>query len=80
VAQPRSFCRRRWRHEEAVTAGELTEKRPLHLAFVRSIRVFGKEATLTGGAGGTVPELLFEKKELIPAVQRLLVLYLNSAG
>ena len=26
-----------------------------------------------GGAGGTVPELLFEKKPLIPALQQLLV-------
>ena len=30
---------------------------------------------LDGGPLGTVPELLFEKKQLIPALQRLLVLY-----
>jgi len=29
------------------------------------------------GEGGTVPELLFEKKQLIPAVQQLLVSYLH---
>ena len=28
-----------------------------------------------GGEGGTVPELLFEKKQLIPALQGLLVSY-----
>jgi hypothetical protein len=31
-----------------------------------------------GGPWGTVPELLFEKKGLIPALQRLIVSYLRS--
>jgi len=30
-----------------------------------------------GGPFGTVPELLFEKKQLIPALQRLLFSYLT---
>jgi len=30
-----------------------------------------------GGPWGTVPELLFEKKRLIPALQRLLISYVS---
>jgi hypothetical protein len=33
-----------------------------------------------GGEGGTVPELLFEKKGLIPALQQLLVSYSTYQG
>jgi hypothetical protein len=33
-----------------------------------------------GGPWGTVPELLFEKKGLIPALQRILVLYPRAAA
>jgi hypothetical protein len=33
-----------------------------------------------GGEGGTVPELLFEKKGLIPALQQLLIIYLETWG
>jgi len=33
-----------------------------------------------GGEGGTVPELLFEKKGLIPALQQLLTSYPNPTG
>jgi hypothetical protein len=32
------------------------------------------------GLWGTVPELLFEKKELIPALQQLLTSYPNPTG
>jgi hypothetical protein len=31
-----------------------------------------------GGLFGTVPELLFEKKGLIPAMQRMLIYFLSS--
>jgi len=32
------------------------------------------------GLWGTIPELLFEKKGLIPALQQLLTSYLKSTG
>jgi len=41
----------------------------LHIAA----RAGGSESVLAGGPWATVPELMFEKKGLIPAVQQLLV-------
>jgi hypothetical protein len=34
---------------------------------------------MIGGPWWTVPELLFEKKQLIPAIQQLLVIFLQQA-
>ena len=68
---------------------ELTERQAFLRSFIERIDVNGNtnngqtdgECELTpecgivpfGGPYGTVPELLFEKKQLIPALQQLLV-------
>ncbi len=39
-----------------------------------------KDWITNGGPFGTVPELFFEKKVLIPALQRLLVSYPKPTG
>jgi len=43
------------------------------MALVNNLLMVG-----VGGPYGTVPELLFEKKQLIPAVQQLLISYLKA--
>ena len=40
----------------------------------------GSGAVASGGPWATVPELLFEKKGLIPALQQLLTSYPNPTG
>jgi len=70
---------------------ELTERKAFLRSFIERIDVNGNtnngqtdgECELTpecgivtyGGPYGTVPELLFEKKELIPMLQQLLTSY-----
>ncbi len=68
----RSFVKRAKVDRDEVTVHYklplLPEERPRETVSVLPIDTFG-------GPWGTVPELLFEKKELIPALQQLLISY-----
>jgi len=49
--------------------------------IIQSLITLAREVIIFyGGPWLTVPELFFEKKELIPALQQLLVSYLKPSG
>jgi hypothetical protein len=54
-----------------VEDGKIT-KPEFNAPFAIIARANGSSAVPNGGPFGTVPELLFEKKQLIPALQQLI--------
>jgi len=55
-----------------VKEGKITEHE-FNAPFAIIARANGSGSVPVGGPFGTVPELLFEKKGLIPAIQQLMV-------
>jgi len=65
-----TVLKRLYVREGIVTKVELNSPFALIASMVKS-----PESVIHGGPYGTVPELLFEKKELIPMLQQLLISY-----